>query len=436
MSSSTERKNRQIARENGTDRKTIAEREEAAKKRKDKIKWTVIGIAVVVFVLAVIYLNSGMFYRNSTAITIDNTEMEAYGIEAGSRDYSVAEVNYVYNAQLMQVLSYFGDYASYLGLDTSKPLDQQPCSFGGETEEGEDAYTWDDYFMEATYAHLKQNNALCAYAKFADISLDDKDMKEIEDNIAAIGDAAEQNGYKSANKFLAANYGTGCTVNLIRSILEEEALASKVQTVMGKSFEYTDAQLKKEYESVKDEYDTFDYDYYFVAAETTTDDEGNEVASDKALAEAKTSAEALLKAVNSSESFADATKEVIGQVDATITNEDGSTTTEKQDAAPTNGEDVAGSELPAAISEWLLGERKANDTDIVEADNGYYVVKFYERDNNQHKTEESGDMLACDYIADGLLRNDDLSKWLEDVIGDIQEVFTTNDHFAVKYVGR
>lgn len=436
MSSSTERKNRQIARQNGTDRKTIAEREEAAKKKKDKIKWTIVGIAVVVFVLAVIYLNSGMFYRNSTAITIDNTEMEAYGIEAGSRNYSVAEVNYVYNSQLMQILSYFGDYASYIGLDTSKPLDQQACSFGGETEEGEDVYTWDDYFMEATYAHLKQNSALCAYAKFADISLDDEDMKAIDDNIASIDDAAEQNGYRSANKFLAANYGTGCTVNLIRSILEEEALASKVQTLMGESFEYTDEQLKKEYESVKDEYDTFDYDYYFVAAETTTDDEGNEVASDEALAAAKTSAEELLKAVNDSENFADATKEVIGQVDTTVTNEDGTTTTEKQDAAPTNGEDVAGSELPAAISEWLLAEREANDTDIVEADDGYYVVKFYERDNNQHKTEESGDMLACDYIADGLLRNDDLSKWLEDVIGDIQEVFTTHDRFAIKYVGR
>ena len=437
MSSSTERKNRQLARENGTDRKTIAEREEAAKKRKDKIKWTIIGVAIAAFVVAVIYLNSGLFYRNSTAVTVDNTALEAYNIKAGSEDYSVAEVNYVYNSQLMQILSYFGDYASYMGLDVSQPLDKQPCSLGGETEEGsEDVYTWDDYFMEAAYSHLKELSALCAYAEYAGISLDDEDMQTIEDTFGTIKDAAEQNGYKSVNKFLSANYGTGCNTALVRGILEKEAIAAKVQSTISEGFEYTDAQIKEKYASVADSYDTFDYDYYYVEAETETDENGAAVASDEALAAAKASADEILAAINGGDSFADAVVNVIGQVENIVTNEDGTTSTEMQDAAPTNGEDVAGSELPSAISEWMLGDRAANDCDIIESDTGYYVVKFYERDNNRHTTEESGDMLACDYIADGLLRNDDLSAWLDDVIAGIEEIYSTSDHFAIKYVGR
>lgn len=437
MSSSTERKNRQAARENGTDRKTIAEREEAEKKRKDKIKWTIVGIAVVLFIIAVVYLNSGLFYRNSTAVTVDNTALEAYSVEAGSRDYSIAEVNYIYNSQLLNILSYFGSYASYLGLDTSQPLDQQPCALTGSTnEEGETDYTWDDYFMDATYAHIKELNALCAYAEHAGISLDDEDMQAIEDNMDALGEAAESNGYKSANKFLAANYGTGCNTALVRDMLEQEALATKVQTIINDSFEYTDEQLKEAYAKAADSYDTFDYDYYYVAAETSLDEEGNETATEEALAAAKETADELLAAVKESENFADATKDVIGQVDTTVTNEDGTTSIEKQDAAPEKGEDVAGAELPSAISEWLLDEREAGDVDVVESDTGYYVVKFYERDNNQHKTEESGDMLACDYIADGLLRTDDLNAWREDVLAGIQEIYTPADRFAIKYVGR
>lgn len=436
MSSSTERKNRQAARANGTDRKTIAEREAAAKAKKDKTKWTIVAIAVVLFIVATVYLNSGLFYRSTKAVTMDNTELAAYNIEAGSEDYSIAEFNFVYNTQLMNVLSYLGDYASYMGLDTSQPLDQQACSFGSGGSEDE-TYTWDDYFMEATYYQLKQTAALCAYADYAGICLDDDDMQAIEDNISSIAEAAEQNGYKSANKFLAANYGTGCNVSVARKMMEQQALAAKVQTVIGESFEYTDEQLAEKYDSVKDSYDVFNYSYYYVAAETTTDEDGNTSASEEALATAKATADEILAAIDGGDSFADATKAVIGQVETTVTNEDGTTSTEMQDVAPTEGADVAGSDIPSAISEWLLSsDRAENDADIVASDTGYYVVQFTSRDDNKHTTEESGDMLACDYIADGLLRNEDLSKWNEDVLAGITEVYTTSDRFAIKYVGR
>lgn len=436
MSSSTERKNRQVARANGTDRKTIAEREAAAKKKKDKIKWTVVAIAVVLFIAATVYLNSGLFYRNTRAVTMDNTELAAYNIEAGSEDFSVAEFNFIYNTQLMNVVNYLGDYASYMGLDVSQPLDQQPCSFGA-TDSEDTSYTWDDYFMEAAYTQLKQTAALCAYADYAGIELSDDDMQAIDDNIAAIAEAAKNNGYKSANKFLSANYGTGCNTALAREMMEKQALAAKVETVISEGFEYTDEQLAEKYASVADSYDLFTYNYYLVAAETTTDEEGSSTVSDEALAAAKATAEEILAAIKGGDSFADATKDVIGQVEKTVTNEDGTMTSEMQDAAPTEDADVAGSNLPSALSEWLLDEERAeNDLDIIESDDGYYVVQFTSRDDNKHTTEESGDMLACDYIADGLLRNDALNEWIEDVLNGITDIYTTTDRFAIKYVGR
>lgn len=436
MSSSTERKNRQTARANGTDRKTIAEREAAAKKKKDTIKWTIVGILIFLFIAATVYLNSGLFYRNATAVTMDNSELAQYNIEADSRDFSIAEVNFIYNTQVMNVVSYLGDYASYMGLDLSQPLNQQPCSFRA-TDSEDESYTWDDYFMEATYAQLKQTAALCAYADYADITLDDDEIQVVEDNVAAISDAAKQNGYSSAKKFLGANYGTGCNVALAREMMTEQALAAKVQTVIGESFEYSDEQLSEKYASVADSYDIFAYSYYFVAAETTTDENGSMSASEEALATAKATAEEIIAAIEKGDSFADATKNIVGQVETTVTNEDGTTSTEMQDAAPTSDENVAGADIPSAISAWLIdAERAENDIDIVESDTGYYVVQFTSRDDNKHTTEESGDMLACDYIADGLLRNDDLNSWMEDILAGITEVYTTADRFAIKYVGR
>ena len=436
MSSSTERKNRQSARANGTDRKTMAAREEAAKKKKENTKWTIVAIVVVLFIAATVYLNSGLFYRSTAAVAMDNAELADYNVEAGSTKFSIAEVNYIYNTQLMTTLSYFGEYASYMGLDVSQPLSQQPCSMGVSETEGED-YTWDDYFMDAAYDQLKDMAALCAYAEYADISLDDEDMAAVEENIASITEAAKANGYPSAKKFLSANYGTGCNVALVRDIMTKMALAAKVETTINDSFEYTDDQLSEKYASVADSYDLFTYSYYFVKAETTTDEEGNQAASDEAVAKAAATAEEILAAINEGSDFAAATKDIIGQVETTVTAEDGTMSTEMQDAAPTEGDAVSGSELPADISKWLLdGSRKKGDVDTVKTDLGCYVVKFTERDNNKHTNEESGDMLACDFIADSLLRGEDLSAWREDVLAKITEVYTTADRFAVKYVGR
>lgn len=158
MSASTERSSRQTDRYVGSDRKTLSSQKEAQKKKKEKIKWTVIGILIVVFFAFVIYLNTGAFYRNLTGMTVNYNASEELGVKAGSRSFSVAECNYVYNMQYMNIINSYGDYASLIGLDTSKPLDEQKCTMSGD--KGED-YTWDDYFMDApspsssSFRHLR-----------------------------------------------------------------------------------------------------------------------------------------------------------------------------------------------------------------------------------------------------------------------------------------
>lgn len=419
MSASTERKNRQAARSEGTYKKDIAAQKEADKRRKDNIKWTVIGVVIVLFFAFVIYLNSGALYRSLDALTVSNSEVSVGDttVSAGSRGFSVAEVNYLYNMQFVNIVNNYGEYVTMLGLDPTKPLDEQACSM---SPEGEEDYTWDDYFMDSAKTQLTQLAAFEAYAEVKGITLGDEDMAQIDETIDSIAKTAKENNYGSANKFLSANYGKGCNESVVRDIMELQLIATKVQDGISGAPEYTADELTAKYESVKDDYDKFTYSYYQVNAATETNEDGTTAApTDDAKAAASATANDILAKMNEGSSLADAAKAVV------------------EDAEVTEKAGVSGSSVEAAITEWVRSaDRAEGDKTVIDGDTASYVVVFTSRNNNQAPTEESGDMNYCDYIADQLLRGEVLDKWGEDVFNVIIEAYESETHWAVRYVGR
>lgn len=424
MSASTERKNRQTARSEGSYAKDINAKKEADKKKKQRTKWIIVGVALVIFFAFAIYLNSGALYRSLDALTVKNTEVTVGDttISAGERGFSVAECNYVYHMQYISLMNTYGDYASTLfKLDTTKPLDEQTCPLN---KEGKENYTWDQYFRDATRSQLKQLAAYEAYAGQHDIKLDDDDLKEIDDTIASIAETAKKNNYGSVSKFLAANYGRGCNESVARAIMELQALAGKVQTSITDVETYTAEQLAEKYDSVKDSYDKFTYSYYLVAAElpehehSEDEDEHAHEPTDEAKAAAKATAEEILAKLSDGTSLADAAKAVV------------------TDAEVKEQTDLAGSSVETALSEWIKSaDRKAGDTAVVDSGTGSYVVVFTKRDNNQAPTEESGDQNYCDYVAENLLKQDVLSEWNEHVFSGIVEAYKGSYNGSSRYVG-
>ena len=425
MSASTERKNRQTARSEGSYAKDINAKKEADKKKKQRTKWIIVGVALVIFFAFAIYLNSGALYRSLDALTVKNTEVTAEdgtAIAAGERSFSVAECNYVYHMQYISLMNTYGNYAStLLQLDTTKPLDEQTCPLN---KEGKENYTWDRYFRDATRSQLKQLAAYEAYAGQHDIKLDDDDLKEIDDTIASIAETAKKNNYGSVSKFLAANYGRGCNESVARDIMKLQALAAKVQTSITDAETYTAEELAAKYDSVKDSYDKFTYSYYLVAAElpehehSEDEDEHAHEPTDEAKAAAKATAEEILAKLSDGTSLADAAKAVV------------------TDAEIKEQTDLAGSSVETALSEWIKSaDRKAGDTAVVDSDTGSYVVVFTKRDNNQAPTEESGDQNYCDYVAENLLKQDVLSEWNEHVFSGIVEAYKGSYNGSSRYVG-
>lgn len=420
MSASTERKNRQAARSEGTYRKDILAQEEAAKKKKQSIKWIIVGIALVIFFAIAIYINTGAMYRSLSALDVSSTEVTVGDITvpAVERSFSVAECNYVYNMQFVNFYNTYGSYASMFGLDVNSPLDEQSCPMAPEDQK--DNYTWDDYFRDATKSLLTQMAAFEAYAKANDITLDKSDLESVDKTVSAIEDAAKENNYRNASKFLAAQYGKGTNESVARGILELEALANKVQLAITGAQSYTADQLTEKYESVKDSYDKFTYSYYLVAVETEKNEDGTAAdPTDEAKAAAHATAEAILAGVNGGSTLADAAKAAVEGAEI------------KEQSA------LAGSSVEADIAEWVKSaDRKAGDSAVVDGSSGSYVVIFTARDNNQAPTEESGDMNYCDYVAKNLLDQDALSKWNTDVFSKITDVFTASYLKAARYVGR
>ena len=228
MSASTEKKQRQAAREAGTDKKTLAEQEAAKKKAKSNRRWTLGTIGVILLIALILFLNSSFLYTHTTAISV------------GDAKYSPAEVSYVYANRYFNWVQSYGSYASIFGLDTSTGvagLKQQECPMY------DDGRTWGDYFMDEARSELSQMTALCAWADANGIVLSDEEIAEIDDSIAALDSSARAGGYASGDKYFSANYGTGVTSAVVREMALKSALANKASTQYADSLEYTDAEL-------------------------------------------------------------------------------------------------------------------------------------------------------------------------------------------------
>ena len=414
MSASTEKKNRQAAREAGTDKKTLAAQAEAKKKARSQLRWTLGTIGVVILIAAILFLNSSFLYTGTTALTI------------GGEGFSPARVSYSYANQYYTWANQYGSYASLFGLDTSAGI----AGLGSQSCPMLEGGTWRDYFLDAAGQELTQTKALLDYAAEKSITLDEDEIAQVDAGFEGLDEYVKGLGYGSVDKFFAASYGTGVTKALVRQAGLDSALASKVLTQMSDSFQYTEAELEEYYKGLEGASDIFGLAYYYVAAETveTTAEDGtaSSAPTEETLAAAKATADAILAAYESGfapagpvtgdepvtgEAAAD-DKAVTGEAaaeDKAVTGEaaaddeaaeplrfgdaamdaaadrfDEAVASQVDGARSTRSSTTKGSSL-GAYKDWMTGSRQLGDAAVIENDgSGYYVVLFLSRDDNHY----------------------------------------------------
>ena len=406
MSASTEKKNRQAAREAGTDKKTLALEKEAQEKKKSNLRWTLGTIAVVLVVALVLLLNSGLVYK-TTAFTV------------GSKNYTTAEVSYRYANQYYNFANQYGSYASIFGLDTSsgiRGLDKQNCPM---MENG----TWKDYFLDAAKHEMIRATALGQYAAENGIKLDDSDYAQIDAAFEGLEEQAKSYGYGSGDKMLAANYGTGVNQKLIRAAYEESQLASHAAEALADSFSYTDDEIEAHYQSFEGARDYFDYAYCYVSAERveTTDADGN--------TSTNVTDETVAAASEKASAIADAYKKAAG--DSPAMRLINAAASEEQTGSQQTH--VQGSSVPAA--EWMLdASRKSGDVTVYPDASGCYVVVFLSRDDNHYNTANVRHILVkAEADADGNYTDEAKAAAkarAEEILAEYESGDKTEDSFA------
>lgn len=381
MSASQQKRLRKQQREDGTDKRLVAQKKEEKKKKRSKITKTIVGVVAAILVIALIAINSSLFYSNFTAVKI------------GDIEYTAAEYNFFYNSIIQQELYANNQLWSMMGLDVSKPLDKQ------EYMEGK---TWADFFKETALEQMKEITALYSEAQKAGFTLSDEDkdsLISIQENLKT---SHKGSNFLSANSYLAATYGKGCNVKVISGIIEKEQIARAYEAEMNKSFTYTDNEIKAYYADNKDTLDNFTYLSYLAStpapeSDTETDGSSNNASASSATdieeSEDKASADAAKSSddVSSDESKTDAMAKAKTLANSIIA--DAETADEFKRAVLDNTQEeisentVAGGSLNAAFADWLKdASRTPGDKTVIETDNGCYALFFISRDDNNYRT--------------------------------------------------
>ena len=225
----------------------------APKQKKEMPSWALNALPITFAVLlvvavALLFMSSfGVFGRMQTAMKSENFRV------------TQNMMNYYFQSQYSSFVSENSAYLSYYGLDTGKSLKDQTYS----TDADGNVVTWFDTMMDSTVEQVKEILVYCEEAEARGITLDEEDMKAIEDELYMYDIYGQLYG-TDKNAYISMMYGKGMRESDIKKALELSTLASKCSSLIGDEIldGITDEHIIKEYETNTDEYDQVDYIYY------------------------------------------------------------------------------------------------------------------------------------------------------------------------------
>lgn len=364
MSASQQKKLRKQQREEGTEKRQIAQKKiEKAHRRSRNIKITAVAV-IAVIVAVVIVFNSTLLYSNFTAVKI------------GDVSYTAAEYGFFYNSYVKNFES--SPYFSYMGIDPAKPYNKQ------EYEKGK---TWADFFKESVLDQMKEITALYEEAQKEGFKLSDSDQAALNSSIENLKSSHEGGDYSNADSYLASVYGKGCNVKVVSSLIEKSYIAQAYAEHKNASFSYSADDIKAYYEQNKDNLDNYTYLSCFIDGTKSSSEGSSDVSSasdiketvspsaspsgseteEELMEKAKSTAEAIISRSDSAEAFKQAVLENV-----------------KTEASESTSK---GSELMSDYANWLKdSSRKTGDTTVIKSGSGYYALYFISRDNNSYYT--------------------------------------------------
>lgn len=378
------------------DKKMQQRGKNGAAKKMDWTTWLIIAIvAVFIVVVACTY-----FVKKYNATT------KTY-FKVGEYDISAMEYNYYFSTIANNFMTSNSDYLLYIGLDSTKPLDQQTCLYDSNM-------TWKDYFDQSTAPLIQAVKAVLDDAKAKGFEYDV--TEDYATYLSSIETQASNQGI-SKKKFYENTFGKFATESRLAPYVKDYLLYQAYYKKLEEDNKVQDGDVQAEYEANPEKYDTIDYRLFSVvsgAADDATEDELK-----AAMDTAEEKANEMVKRFEDGEDWRELCYEYVAEAG-------------KDNYDPSNESDpsVVTAAPKAQISpnynDWLYDEsRKAGDAMVYrdESNKACFVIVFDKK--NLYDVEADSSDIA------GNLATQKVSEYIEALTANYEIV---DNHNNLKYL--
>ena len=173
----------------------------------------------------------------------------------------------MYDYYYASIVSYYEQYASYgyYSLDTTKDYSKQYT-----TDDDGNKISWQKFFETEALKEVEQITTYYSKALEEGVTLTSAQKKTIDKQISTLKDSASQNDV-SLDQYITANFGTYCSEDTIRIMLEQYYLSANYKGKFKCETKVTDNDVDKYYNDHKNDYKKIEF-YYIASPYDATDD--------------------------------------------------------------------------------------------------------------------------------------------------------------------
>lgn len=309
--------------------------------------------------------------KGTYTVTDDEAVSAADTVVATMGDIQLTnrELQVYYWMEVQSFLGNYGSYASYFGLDYTKPLDTQLSMEG-------DGTTWQQFFLNAALTNWQQIRGMELEAVAAGLEMDPEDQAYLDGIQANLEEMAANNGV-TLEELMRQNIGPGADFDDYVAYEETYMRGVPFYTRFSENLAPTQQELADFFAEHEDEYteNGITQDSLFVDVrhilimpeDGTTDEDGVTTYSDESWEACQKKAQGVLDEWLAGER----TEERFAELALSQSQDGGSSA---------NGglyENVYPGQMVTAFNDWCFDEaRQTGDYDLVRTDFGYHVMYF------------------------------------------------------------
>ena len=357
------------------DLKVQKRQQEKERAKKEQLKSTIWGVAIVVILAAVV-----LSFPIRNYLTINGSYIEVDG-----EKISRVEYDYNYNIAKTNYLSTYGSYLYYMGMDISVDFDDELYSA---------VRTWGDYFDELAVENIKQTKSLLKEAEAAGYTYDVSE--DYADYVKALEATAKEQGL-TVKAMIQELYGTYATESRVKPFVEDAMVASAYYNVVYDEKLPTEDEIMARYNESPADYDSVDYYIAYVDAVLPSEPTDSSAADTEPIEDANVDADAI------KEEYEPTEEEVAAAMaEAKAAVEKKARTIEVDGEYMTN---IRQADAVYILRDWLFSdERKEGDSTVIEdsLNSRYYAVKFMNRYLSESLSADIRVVMTADGNADAI----------------------------------